>query len=112
AFSPDGRWFAAHRGDPMAGTREAVGGIDIYSTVNCERVVSLPEEDGCEARRCVFAPDGTSAALDWQPRVQKVNHSASAVFRIIEIPSGKERRRVQFPPGMWEWTVIDRWDGR
>jgi hypothetical protein len=114
AFSRDGRWFVAHRGDPAAGTQEAVGGIDIYSTANCERVVALPDEDGCEALRSVYAPDGTSAAVEWYPRAKdaEARRGAPAVFRIIEIPSGKERRRITFPPGPWEWTYIDRWDGR
>jgi hypothetical protein len=111
-FSPDGRWFAGHRGDPQAGSAEGVGGIDIYSAATAERVVALPDENGCNARRAVFSHDGTSAALNWGASARKQDDGAPAVFRIIEVPSGKERRRITFPAGPWEFADIVRWDGR
>jgi hypothetical protein len=47
--------------------------------------------------------------VNWGGRA-KEREAGRTVYRILELPSGKERRRFQLPPG--PWLVFDRWDGR
>lgn len=105
AFSPDGRWFWGIRGDVRA--ESGIDGIDIYSADTGDHLFGLHGDS--RAGDCLFAPDGMTAAVDLIPKKGK-SEADTRTFRIIELPSGRERRRFQLPPG--PWIRYDHWDGR
>lgn len=101
-LSPDGRWFVGTRGH-AAGGWKALGGEDIYSSADGARAVSLSEENGLKVAGCQFAPDGATVAVWWSGKDQPI-------IQVLDLPSGRERGRVQLPPR--PWVRIDKWDGR
>jgi hypothetical protein len=107
AFSRDGRWFTGTRGDPRGGFK-GLGGNDIFSAETGGLVVALPDRDGLRAWPS-FAPDGETAAVHWGPKDPK-DAGARHSVQIIELPSGRERRRFDLPPR--NWVRVRNWDGR
>ncbi len=104
-FSPDNRWFVGACGE-LGGGWDKLAGIDIFSAATGEKVVSLADHDGRRTRACHFSPDGATAAVDWQLIGADIN--VPLTVQIIDLPSGRERRRVVLPPK----ANSRRWDGR
>jgi hypothetical protein len=97
-FSPDGRFFWAMR-DPEAWPRPS----SIHSGATGELLFALPDRDRLEG--VAFAPDGETVAVLWLSKDE-----AAHLVRIIELPSGKERRKLQLPQR--DWVMLGKWDGR
>lgn len=107
AFSLDGRWFHGLR-DPFSGRPEEPRNSAIRSVATGEVVVELRDHDELTAD-CVFAADGSSAAVFWSAKKYPRGETAPTV-EVIELPSGKLRRRCELPRRSWTWAR--QWDGR
>jgi hypothetical protein len=107
AFSLDGRWFQACR-EPFTGRLEDPQDSAIFSVATGDALVELAERDNLTAT-CHFAPDGSSATVAWWPKKTRPVETTPTV-EIIELPSGKLRRRCELPQRMWSWVI--RWDGK
>jgi hypothetical protein len=98
-FSPDGRWFWFYHASPKSqpGVNH-FDGIEIISTASGENIATLRERDEEFPVDCCFSPDGRALAVRWcKLKTPAARHSVE----IIEVPSGKERRRFELPDQPW-----------
>ncbi len=107
-FSSDGRWVQGYRGDFNA-KGITIEGLNIFDAADGKLVLELGKKDGLMARYCRFTPDGETAVISWVDNDRK-GPGGGHNLQIIELPSGRERRRVVLPE--WQWVRIDKWDGR
>jgi hypothetical protein len=108
AFSPDGRWFWGLRGEPDKGF-QGLAGIGIFSADTGELVLAPPTRNDQTAGSCLFAPDGDTVAV-WRVEKDKPRETARHTIQVVELPAGRERRRVDLPTR--SWIRADKWDGR
>jgi hypothetical protein len=106
SFSPDGRWFHAFRNpfNPLGEPQNSA----IFSVATSDVLIELAERNNLTAS-CLFAPDGCSAVVTWWPKQYPLDETTLAV-EVIELPSGKLRRRCELPRRPWKWAR--RWDGK
>jgi hypothetical protein len=107
SFSLDGRWFHAFR-SPFAHRPGDPQNTAIFSAATGDVLIELAERNNLTAS-CLFAPDGCSAVVTWWPKQYPLGETTLAV-EVIELPSGKLRRRCELPKRPWVWAR--RWDGR
>ena len=107
AFSDDNRWFVAYRGEPRSGIRNSDRPA-IYETGSGKCILELSQKSKRDGL-CQFSAGGNSVAVSWLPN-SKVDDKQPTVVEIVELPSGRRRRTVEFAQGSWDFVI--NWDGR
>jgi len=104
SFSKDGRWlWVYHKADnPDAGLQE----IDLLSATTGELVLGLRPDEDRNPWSCCFSDDGNRVAVLWRAKEDATDIACQ--IRLMDVPSGRESRRIELPAG--DWNLIHRWD--
>ena len=90
--SPDGRWCSAER--------DLMKGLAVVSVATGDTVLRLLPRSDSFPNSAAFSPDGNRAAVLWWPGDSTGNYH---FVQIYDIPSGGKGRRLDLPPGRWQW---------